>query len=276
MRISIIIACLDPGPLLPRCLESVARQTHPDIEIVVADGGSRDGTAGLLRRWRPPTGVELTFFSAPDGGIADAWNRAITRAGGEWILFLGADDVLAEPTVIANAAAFLADADPRCRVVYGEVVLVDREGMEVARLARPWSAREFRGCRYNLPHQAVFHHHSLLAEFGPFDTSLSISADFDLLLRALARDEPTYVPGLTVTRMQVGGLSSSRRNAPLVVMEELRLFRRYGAGMPWVLYWWLLKAVIKSGLHRFAGEARALAVTNLYRRVIRGEEPLRY
>ncbi|HEX7200161.1 MAG TPA: hypothetical protein VF213_11830, partial [Dongiaceae bacterium] len=128
----------------------------------------------------------------------------------------------------------------------------------------------------NLPHQAVFHHRSLLREFGPFDTRFRIAADFDFLLRVLAHDEPAYLPGLTVTHMQVGGLSSTRRNAPAVVREEIRLYRRHVGGVPWVLLWWLVKAWGKAGLHRLGGDRLALPVTNLYRRLVRGQAPLRY
>jgi glycosyltransferase involved in cell wall biosynthesis len=74
MRISIIVACLDARPLLLRCLESIARQDHRDIEVIVADGGSRDGTAETLRSWQAPAVSAFRWFSEPDAGIADAWN----------------------------------------------------------------------------------------------------------------------------------------------------------------------------------------------------------
>jgi glycosyltransferase involved in cell wall biosynthesis len=276
MRISIIVACLDARPLLLRCLESIARQDHRDIEVIVADGGSRDGTAETLRSWQAPAVSAFRWFSEPDAGIADAWNKAVGRLSGEWVLFLGADDVLAAPDTLSRAAARLAALGPGTRVAYGQVALVDAQGRQVDLLERPWSPGEFRGCRYNLPHQAVFHHRSLFAELGPFDTSFAISADFDFLLRALAHDEPHYLPGLTVTCMQVGGLSSSRRNAPAVVIEEIRLFRRHVGGVPWTLLWWLVKAWGKAGLHRIGGDRLALPITNLYRRLVRGQAPLRY
>jgi glycosyltransferase involved in cell wall biosynthesis len=276
MRISIIVACLNARPLLLRCLDSIARQDYCDIEVIVADGGSRDGTAETLSGWQAASVSSFRWFSEPDAGIADAWNKALTRLTGEWVLFMGADDVLAGPETVSRAAARLAELAPGIRVAYGQVALVDGQGRRVDLLERPWSPAEFRGCRYNLPHQAVFHHRSLFAEFGPFDTSFAIAADFDFLLRALKLDEPGYLPGLTVTCMQVGGLSSSRRNAPAVVVEEIRLFRRHVGGVPWTLLWWLVKAWGKAGLHRIGGDRLALPITNLYRRLVRGQAPLRY
>jgi glycosyltransferase involved in cell wall biosynthesis len=276
MRLTLILACLDARPLLLRCLDSIARQNHPDIELIVADGGSADGTPALLADFHAAPLTSYHWFSEPDQGIADAWNKAIPRISGEWVLFLGADDVLAGPATLARAAERLSALPPEKRVAYGQVALVDARGERVDLLERPWSPAEFRSCRYNLPHQAVFHHRSLFQEFGPFDTRFRIAADFDFLLRVLARDEPAYLTGLTVMHMQVGGLSSTRRNAPAVVREEIRLYRRHVGGVPWVLLWWLIKAWGKAGLHRLGGDRLALPVTNLYRRLVRGEAPLRY
>jgi glycosyltransferase involved in cell wall biosynthesis len=276
MRLTLIVACLNARPVLERCLQSIARQDHGDVELVVADGGSRDGTVELLAGWRVDAGATYHWFSAPDRGIADAWNKALGRATGEWVLFLGADDVLAAPDTLSRAAVRLAALPAATGIAYGQLALVDSRGREVDLLERPWSPADFRGCRYNLPHQAVFHRRSLFREFGPFDTGFRISADFDFLLRVLAHDAPVYLPGLTVAHMQVGGLSSSRRSAPAVVREEIRLYRRHVGGVPWVLLWWLVKAWGKAGLHRLGGDRLALPVTNLYRRLVRGQAPLRY
>jgi glycosyltransferase involved in cell wall biosynthesis len=276
MRISIIIASRNAASTIGRCLDSIARQWAGNIEVVVADGGSKDGTPEILQRRSAETGGSLVWLSKPDKGIAEAWNRAIALATGDWILFLGADDCLAAPDVVMRAELVLERALPRHRVVYGQVALVTPEDVEVGMLDRPWSPRDFYGCRYNLPHQAVFHHHSLFGEFGPFDTSLKIAAGFDFLLRALAQSEPLCIPGLTITRMQVGGLSNSRLNAPRLVNEEMRLFLRHVGGIPWTHLWWLAKAWAKYALYRLGGDGLALRITNRYRRLVRGEGPLRY
>ena len=139
MRISIIVACLNARPLLLRCLDSIARQDYCDIEVIVADGGSRDGTAETLRGWQAPSVSSFHWFSGPDAGIADAWNKAIGYLSGEWVLFLGADDVLAAPDILSRAAARLAELAPGTRVAYGQVALVDAQGRQVDLLERPWS-----------------------------------------------------------------------------------------------------------------------------------------
>ena len=107
MRISIIVACLNAARLLSRCLESIASQDYEDIELVVADGGSRDGTLEDVNGYRSRMDDSLRLFSEKDCGIADAWNKAVALANGDWLLFLGADDSLAAPDVISRAVSYL-------------------------------------------------------------------------------------------------------------------------------------------------------------------------
>src|SRR5262249_59556573 len=139
MRLTLILACLDAAPLLRRCLDSIAAQDHLDIEVVVADGGSRDGTAAMLSSWHAPAVSSFIWFSEKDRGIADAWNKAIARATGEWVLFLGADDMLADSHVLSRAADRLAALPDQAGVAYGQVALVDRSGRQVDILERPWT-----------------------------------------------------------------------------------------------------------------------------------------
>jgi glycosyltransferase involved in cell wall biosynthesis len=276
MRISIIIACWNSATVIGRCLESVIVQDYPDIEIVVADGGSSDGTVDVLRRYARQMGRRMVWLSEPDDGLADAWNKAVDRASGDWLLFLGADDALAAADVFARIAPVLSDAFPEYSVVYGKVALTGVDGRLLAYEDWPWSPADFRGCRAALPHQAVFHHRSLFDRYGRFDTSFSIGADVDFLMRALAHDRPLHVAGILVSNMQIGGMSTCRRNAPRVTMVQIRLYRRYVGGFPWLFYWWLLKSCGIWALHRLGGDELALPVTNFYRRVVGGRPPLDY
>ena len=246
------------------------------MEVVVADGGSRDGTLVILKHYSTLMGDSLIWLSEPDQGIGDAWNKAVNRASGEWLLFLGADDSLAAPDVISTAASFLVDSYPTYRVVYGRVAMCSPTVEFVEFLERPWSVDTFRNCLLNLPHQAVFHHYSLFKDHGSFDTTLIFLSDFDFLLRELMQFEPLHLPGLTVSNMQIGGISNNRRHAVQVVLEQIRLYSRHAVGIPWTLYWWLVKAFGITLLYRLGGDHFALAITNMYRRVIGGRPPLAY
>ncbi len=272
--ISVVVACLNVAEVLPRCLDSIASQSFPRYEIVVADGGSIDGTHAVLKRYSGVFGDKLRWHAEPDSGIGNAWNKAIGRVRGDWILFLGADDTLAGPEVLSTVAAKLAATDRR--IVYGDVRLTDHDGREVGLLADPWLAEEFRGCLKSLAHQGVFHRRSLFAAHGPFDESLRMTSDYDFLLRELTTAEPLYLPGVVVSNMQIGGLSSTRKNAHRLILEQIRLFRRHVGGIPIVLSWWLVKSLGITLLFRLGGDRFALRVSNLYRRLVGGRTPLKY
>jgi glycosyltransferase involved in cell wall biosynthesis len=263
-RVSLIIACLNPGATLGRCLDSVGGQDYAEIEAIVVDGGSTDGTIDAIRGRAAHFGKNLVWLSEPDEGIADAWNKAVARITGSWVLFLGADDVLASATAISQVVRHLRRAGPSHRVVYGRVLVTDADGARAELLGRPWSAHDFRTCRYNLPHQGVFHHRSLFDDGATFDTSYAVVADFDFLLRELKRAEPLYLPDLIVCKMQRGGISNNPLQAPRGVVEQLRLYRSHVGGISLVLYWDLAKAWIKSTLYRLGGDPLVFAARNAY------------
>src|SRR5512138_2868657 len=93
--VSVVTPVFNGAATLARCIESVAGQTYPNVEHLVADGGSADGTTGVLRR----AGVAW-WVSEPDRGIYDAINKGIDESHGEWLYFLGADDVVATPDAL--------------------------------------------------------------------------------------------------------------------------------------------------------------------------------
>ena len=274
MRISIVIACLNGGAVLARCLDSIAGQTFTDIEVIVADGASTDGSTKILRRYSETFGAALVWFSEPDRGIADAWNKAVLRATGDWLLFIGSDDTLAAPTVIAEAVSHLALADENSRIAYGRVLLVDEAGRVQEILGRAWSARNFRSCRFNLPHQGVFHRRAMFEGGARFDTSYSIVSDFDFLLRELMFAEPMDIGDLVVCRMRVGGISNRPQRAPRGIAEQIRLYRRHVGGMSPILYWDMVKAWIKVALWLLGGDALVSWARSIYRgRTLRAIRP---
>lgn len=273
-RITIIVACLNAGRVLERCLYSIENQDYDNFEIIVSDGGSNDRSVGILQDFQTRMGAKIKWKSETDKGIADAWNKAILKATGDWILFLGADDSLASKDILSKIAPILSETTHR--IVYGHVRLIDVNGFTVGELAQPWSAAEFRGCRRNLPHQAVFHHKSLFAGHNIFDTSLTICSDYDFLLRELINSEPLHLPNCIISNMQLGGLSNNRRNAPQAVFEQIILFRRHVHGIPIILSWWLIKAIGIKVLYHLMGDVVTLRITNIYRRWVGGREPLSY
>ena len=134
-------------------LESVARQTYPEVEQVVVDGGSSDGTLDVVRSF---DGRRLRVLSEPDEGIYDALNKGIRLATGDVIGLVHSDDLLASESVLQRVAR--AFADPSVDLVYGDLEYVSRR--DTAKVIRHWRAGPFSRERLRRgwmpPHPTVF------------------------------------------------------------------------------------------------------------------------
>lgn len=247
-RITIITSTLDCAESLRATAESIGSQTHRNVQWIVADGGSGDGTVDVLRR----LGEDAHWFSEPDTGIYDAWNKACRLIDGEWVLFLGAGDVLAGPAVLSDVARRLEALPDRVSIAYGNVVqLVD--GRERYRYGEV-QLDAWQLCRPALPaHQGVFHRARLLERSRPFDDSYRVVADSKLLLQVI-RQEATCYLGIDVTQMEPGGVSSHPASTLKVMREFLRLEADLGYRIPRMRkIWYVFRNHAKASLYKVAG-----------------------
>jgi glycosyltransferase involved in cell wall biosynthesis len=200
--VSVITAVFNGQPTVAGCLDSVLNQDYSNIEHIVFDGGSDDGTLDVLRQYDDRIAL---WKSEPDRGIYDAWNKALLEARGEWICFLGADDEFLPGAVSAYMS--LSARNPEAEYLSSKVRVVHPSGYERV-LGRPWTWKRFlRGmCT---PHVGSMHHRSLFRRLGSYDTSYRIVADYELLLRAGPSLRTAYMPDVTV-RMRAGGVSCAR------------------------------------------------------------------
>lgn len=231
---TIITATYNAAVHLPRLLDSLACQTCRDFELIIQDGASTDATITVAESYaaRLPA---LSIAREADTGIYDAWNRALSRAHGDWVLFMGADDELADAAVLERCHAVLRCVPPQAMYAGGDVELTDREGGEgVAHVQyAPDSAEElFRG-GMPLPYPALWHRRELFHEC-PFDTTLHIAADYDFVCRTWTRENGATVLPFTVTRMRRGGASDSPQNVLRARWENALVASRYFSGV-WTL-----------------------------------------
>ena len=202
--VSIVTVCRNAAATLEACIASVAAQTYPAIQYIVIDGASTDATAEILARHRATISV---LVSEPDRGIYDAMNKGIGLATGAFILFINADDLLADPQAVADAMAEIARA-PDGDVYYGSI-LVRLPGATTRHDPPPPEAaleELVLGC---LPHQATFARPAAFARTGLFDLRWRRHADYDWWLKVVAD------PGLKLRRINrlvasfaLGGASS--------------------------------------------------------------------
>lgn len=221
--ISVVIAVFNGVETLPRCLDSIRSQSYPNKELIVMDGGSTDGTISLLEACTE----EIAYWETqPDRGIYHAWNKALARASGDWICFLGADDFFWDRDALASLAAHLPSAPSAVRVVYGQVAVLSHSGKMVRQEGRSWpQSRAGLAWTLTLPHPGLLHHRSLFDDHGLFDETYRIVGDYELLLRELKPQGPSgeavFVPRVTVG-FGHGGVSNSPRAMAAMLAEISR------------------------------------------------------
>jgi len=223
MKISVITAVYNNRDTIAAALDSVLAQTYPDVELVVIDGASTDGTREVLERYADRLAV---LVSERDGGIYEALNKGVAMASGDVVGFLHADDLLAGPSVLATiAAAFAAGADG----VYGDLLYVRKQDPD--RIVRYWRSRAFAPellkWGWMPAHPTLYLRREVYRDHGSFDTSFRIAADYDFMLRILRPGtlQLRHVPEVLV-KMRVGGASNrSLRNLWRKSCEDLRALR---------------------------------------------------
>lgn len=206
--VSIITASYNAEATIGACLASVRSQTYPNIEHIVVDGGSKDGTVALLRN-----SPSIAWSSEPDEGIYDAWNKGLERAQGEWIAFLGADDTYLPDAVAAYMA--LAAKRPEAEYLSSQTRWIGPNG-RTRRIGSAWRWPRFQRFMC-VAHVGSMHHRRLFRSYGHFDTTYRSAADYEFLLRPRADLHAAYLPQITV-EMQGGGASDS----PKALLEAKR------------------------------------------------------
>jgi len=219
--VSIVTAVRNGRPWVEDTIASVLGQDYAPLEYWIVDGASTDGTVELIRRHA----TRLAGWSSePDAGIAEAFNKGLSRARGEYIMFLNADDALASSSAISKLVQ-AARASNWPDVIYGDCDLIDRESGEfIYRHVADYDRRRFLNCG-TLPHPGMLTHRRYFERFGSFDTSYRVAMDYELQLRGVPETGAVHAAAL-VTKIRAGGLSAVERS--LATDENLRALRKNG------------------------------------------------
>jgi glycosyltransferase involved in cell wall biosynthesis len=227
VKISVVTVVFNGASTIEDTILSVARQTHADIEHIVIDGGSTDGTLDVIARHRDRLAIVV---SEPDSGLYDAMNKGIAAAAGDVIGTLNADDVYADDSVLGQVAT--AMQDPSCDACYADLIYVDAR--DAVKVRRVWRSRVFSPGLFLsgwMPaHPTFFVRRSVYERYGLFDTAYKLQADFELTMRFMEVHgiKAAYVPRLWV-RMRSGGVSNrSVLNVIRGNLEAWRACRRHG------------------------------------------------
>lgn len=226
MKISIITTCYNRRATIGQAIESVLAQTHPDIEFIVVDGASRDGSLEVIRRYE---GYISRIVSEPDRGMYEAINKGVRMATGEIVGLLHSDDFLFDRHVVADIATCFdrTGAD----LVYGNGLFVNAKDTE--QVVRDWVSGPYRrwkvACGWLPLHPTVYIRREVMKKVGAYDEHYKIAADTDFLLRCLyeMRLRVAYLDRYVV-RMRMGGLSTGKARRRQMWHEDVEIYRRHG------------------------------------------------
>jgi glycosyltransferase involved in cell wall biosynthesis len=217
-KISIITVCYNSAKTIAETIQSVLSQDYPNIEYIVVDGVSTDGTQDIVKSY----GSKISkFVSEPDKGLYDAMNKGIGFATGDIIGIINSDDIYADNQVFSRVVT--AVTEKNVDVVYGDLFYF-KSGFPDTPL------RYYRGGVFSLsrvsfglmpPHPTFFIKRSVYEKFGRFDTTYTLSADFDLILRFLGLHKVRfeYIPQILV-KMRTGGKSTSSLKRTFIMNRE--------------------------------------------------------
>lgn len=222
--VTVVTPCYNSAATLDATIRSVLAQTYPDIEYIIMDGASSDGTADIVEQYR----ARLTFISEPDSGQASAINKGWQRARGDILAWLNADDQYM-PDTVENAVRYL-DAHPEAMWLYGNAKSVDEQG-------RTFPYRNYRddwdytslidlGCFINQP--SVFLRREMIGEFGYIDENLHFGMDYEYWLRIGRKYPAHYVPSVNVQIIRASTTKTESGGVPRL-REVEAIARRYGA-----------------------------------------------
>jgi glycosyltransferase involved in cell wall biosynthesis len=271
-KISVIIAVFNGAKTLQQCLDSVLTQSYSNVELIVIDGGSTDGTVDLLNQNQASISY---WISEPDEGIYSAWNKGLEKITGDWICFLGADDYFWDERVLEKMANALRELPLDVRVAYGQIMLLNQDGLDLYAIGDPWEGVRNRFKQIMcIPHPGLMHRRSLFRAHGRFDESFSIAGDYELLLRELKSANAVFVPGLILTGMRQGGISSDPKGAIKSLFEARRAQRMHGQKLPgWIWLAAVTRVYLRLFLWQILGERAARKILDLGRRLL-GQQPI--
>ncbi|MDK9606497.1 glycosyltransferase family 2 protein [Lelliottia wanjuensis] len=225
MKVSIITATYNSEKTLRDTLISVEAQTYHDIEYIIIDGASTDGTLNLVKQLSSRV---TKIVSEKDKGIYDALNKGVELATGDVIGFIHSDDILARPDIIESVVKEFkrTNAD----LIYGDLVFIDRDNTK--KIKRYWRSGPFKKSKLGLgwapPHPSLYMRKQLYREDGLFNLIFKIAADYDQMIRVLQRDNisVTYLPE-TIVKMRLGGESTKIENSVSSTKEIIEIMKKH-------------------------------------------------
>jgi len=239
--VSIVTPSFNQAKFLRLTMESVLSQDYPNLEYILMDGGSTDGSLDIIREYED----RLAYWeSIPDKGQTDAINKGFAKATGKYLAWLNSDDIY-QPGAIAEAVDYL-ERHPPVGLVYGDCAFIDAEGRIIGRFpAAQTDYDRLRRGYVHIPQQSAFFRGDLWRAVGPLDPSFYFAMDYDLWVRLAKKAQLAYLPGHLWASFRLHGDAKTIAADAHCWPEMLRVHYREGGS-------WLSPIVFKYALRRFA------------------------
>ena len=217
MKISVITVCYNSIKTLENTIQSVKNQTYKDIEYIIVDGGSTDGTLDIITKY---SDIVDKWISGNDNGLYDAMNKGIELSTAEYIGILNSDDTFYCNNTIENIADFLS-----FNMVDACIGNIEPHN-EYGRVIRKYNSKKWTPDRLKIgfmpPHPSIFFRRDLFKKFGYYSLEFKIGADYELITRYFLKNQISWkYSGITTTSMLLGGLSTSGLESYNLITKEI-------------------------------------------------------
>ena len=224
MKVSIITICYNRVKTIEKAIQSVLSQDYEDIEYIIIDGNSKDGTQSIIEKYKNEIGI---YVSEPDSGMYEAINKGLALATGEIIGLMHSDDEFYDNMVISKIVQKFKESK-LIEAVYGNGIYISNDDTEkiirnriggnflIEKIEKGW-----------LPlHPTVYIKKKVIEKYGNYDVQFKIASDTEFLLRYLYKYKikMSYINSYFI-KMRIGGLSTSRKRAFEVLIEDFKIYK---------------------------------------------------
>lgn len=218
MKISIITVSYNSAKTIEETLKSVKKQTYSNIEYIVIDGGSKDETISIIKKYED---LISYWVSEPDKGLYDAINKGINKATGDFIGIINSDDTFFENNTVEKIAEFLIE-NSELDAITGDIVQHKDNKIIRKYSSSKWSPEKLK-IGFMAPHPSIFIKTSLFSKYGNYKNGYRIAADYELIIRFFLKHKINYkYSNIITTSMATGGASSSGYKSYKIITQEIK------------------------------------------------------
>ncbi|MDI9861312.1 glycosyltransferase family 2 protein [Flectobacillus roseus] len=235
MKITIITVSFNSEATIKQTIDSVLAQDYPNVEYIVVDGASKDGTVDILKSY----GDRIKYISEKDKGIYDALNKGLKLATGDVVGTIGSDDFLPNSSVLGHVAeAFIQTGKD---VIYGDLQYINPDNDE--KIVRYWSSGEYKVENWLKgwmpPHLSCYIKREAFEKYGNYIIDFSCSGDYELMLRMMYKHKLSagYLPEVLMTMRNGGTSTASWKHRYRANMEDRRAWKLNQLQPKWYTLW---------------------------------------